>query len=134
VPAVTAEAWDFSTDNTRIKLNLRKGVQFHSGRELTSDDIKYNLLRLRDPKNVAIARSMAGQSNWWTSIETPDKSTVVLTSDKPRPGAFDLFQYMNIVDRDVMEGQDAASKNWPGHSACTPRYSVTSSTAAMARR
>jgi peptide/nickel transport system substrate-binding protein len=105
-----AESWDFSTDNTRIKLNLRKSVQFHSGREFTSDDVKYNLLRLRDPKNVAIARSMAGQSNWWTSIETPDKNTVVLTSDKPRPGAFDLFQYMNIVDKDVMEGPDVASK------------------------
>ena len=104
-----AESWDFSTDNSRIQLNLRKGVQFHSGREFSSDDVKYNLLRLRDPKNVAVARAMAPQSNWWTGIETPDKYTVVLTSDRPRPGAFDLFQYMNIVDRDVMEGPDATS-------------------------
>src|SRR5439155_15823474 len=33
-----AESWEQSTDNTQIKLNLRKGVQFHSGREFTSDD------------------------------------------------------------------------------------------------
>jgi peptide/nickel transport system substrate-binding protein len=105
-----AESWDFSSDATKLKLNLRKGVQFHSGREFLSEDVKYNLLRLRDPKNVAIARSMSGQSNWWTSIETPDKYTVVLTSDKPRPGAFDLFQYMNIVDKDMMEGPEATTK------------------------
>ena len=42
-----AESWDFSTDNTRIQFNLRKGVQFHSGREFTSDDVRYNLLRVR---------------------------------------------------------------------------------------
>src|SRR5205823_5541909 len=36
-----AESWEQSTDNTQIKLNLRKGVQFHTGRELTSDDVEY---------------------------------------------------------------------------------------------
>ena len=81
-----AESWDFSAD------------------------VKYNLLHLRDPKNVAIARSMAQQSSWWTQIDTPDKYTVVLASDLPRPGAFDLSQYMNIVDKDVMETPDAATR------------------------
>src|SRR5579871_1425783 len=38
-----AESWDVSTDFTQIKFNLRTGVQFHSGRELTSDDVKYNI-------------------------------------------------------------------------------------------
>ena len=45
-----AESWDVSPDYRQIKLNLRKGVQFHSGREFTSDDVKYNFLRVRDPK------------------------------------------------------------------------------------
>ena len=31
-----AESWDWSTDNKALKLNLRKGVTFHSGREFTS--------------------------------------------------------------------------------------------------
>ena len=38
-----AESWDFSADQTRLQFKLRKGVQFHSGRELTSDDVKWNL-------------------------------------------------------------------------------------------
>lgn len=40
-----AQSWEFSTDNKSLELHLRQGVQFHSGRELTSDDIKYNILR-----------------------------------------------------------------------------------------
>jgi len=48
-----AESWDASSDFRQIKFNLRKGVQFHSGRELTSDDVKYNMLYVRDPKVVA---------------------------------------------------------------------------------
>jgi peptide/nickel transport system substrate-binding protein len=100
-----AENWDVNPTFTQVKLNLRKGVQYHSGRELTSDDVKYNLLRVRDPKITA--SGLGAQSAWFTGIDTPDKYTVVLTSDQPRPTAFDLFQLLNIVDRDTMEGADA---------------------------
>jgi peptide/nickel transport system substrate-binding protein len=31
-----AETWDFSADYTHFKLELRKGVQYHDGREMTS--------------------------------------------------------------------------------------------------
>src|SRR5919204_1661258 len=88
-----------------IKLTLRKGVTFHSGREFTSDDVKYNLLRVRDPAHA----QLGGMSSWYT-IETPDKSTVILSSDQPRPLAFDLLEYLNITDKDLAEGPDAKSK------------------------
>ena len=103
-----AESWDVSVDGKRIQLNLRKGVQFHSGREFTSDDVKYNLLRVRDPKVAASA--IATLSKWFTDIQTPDKYTVVLGSDSPRPAAFDVFEYLNIVDNQTMEGPDAKTK------------------------
>jgi peptide/nickel transport system substrate-binding protein len=100
-----AESWDINPTFTQFKLNLRKGVQFHTGRELTSDDVKYNLLRVRDPKITA--SGLGAQSAWFTGIDTPDKYTVVLSSDQPRPTTFDLLQQLNIVDRDTMEGPDA---------------------------
>jgi len=93
----------------KIKLNLRKGVQFHSGREFTSDDVEYNMLRGRDPKN-GFAAVVAPGSNWWTSIEKPDKYTVVLTSEKPRPGVFDFLNYLRIQDKDIRDGPDGATK------------------------
>ena len=45
-----AESWDRSADAKQLTLNLRKGVQFHTGREMTSEDVVYNLQRPLDPK------------------------------------------------------------------------------------
>ncbi|MBV8083367.1 MAG: ABC transporter substrate-binding protein, partial [Chloroflexi bacterium] len=100
-----AESWDLSADNKTIKLNLRKGVTYHSGREFTSDDVKYNIMRSKDPNNNynTQQRTAAG---WWTSVDTPDKYTAVLTSDKPRPGVFDFFMFLRLTDKDTADGGD----------------------------
>ncbi len=104
-----AESWELNANSSQIKLNLRKGVTFHSGREFTSEDVRYNLLRARDPKN-SFAAVVAPGSAWWTGIDTPDKNTIILTSEKPRPGVFDFLLYLRILDKDTMEGPDAATK------------------------
>jgi peptide/nickel transport system substrate-binding protein len=104
-----AESWDLSTDQTKVKLNLRKGVTFHSGREFTADDVEYNILRVRDPKNP-FASVVAPGSAWWTSIEKPDKNTIILTSEKPRPGIWDWMTFLRIQDKDVVESPEFASK------------------------
>jgi peptide/nickel transport system substrate-binding protein len=102
-----AESWDISPDYTQFKLNLRKGVQFHTGREFTSDDVAYSLQRARDPKvGNGVLPSMA---NWFSSVETPDKFTVVLKSDSPRPAFFDGLDVLNICDKDTLEGPNARS-------------------------
>jgi peptide/nickel transport system substrate-binding protein len=106
--AMLAESWDLSTDATQIKLTLRKGVQFHNGRELTSDDVIWNLQRVRDPK-TGVAQ-LANQSNWFSSIETLDKYTVVLRSDQPRPALFDFFEYFNIIGKDAIESPDPKTR------------------------
>jgi peptide/nickel transport system substrate-binding protein len=103
-----AESWDVAADYKQITFNLRRGVQFHSGREFTSDDVKYNLLRVRDPK-VANTQFI-NQSNWFTGIETPDKYTVLLTSDQPRPSLFDFFENFNMLDHETMDGPDFKTK------------------------
>jgi peptide/nickel transport system substrate-binding protein len=104
-----AESWEVSNDEMQIKFNLRKNVQFHSGREFTSDDVKYSLERIRDPK-LGVGQ-LALQSQWFTAIETPDKYTAILTSDQPRPTMFDLFEYLNMVDRVTLDGADAKTKS-----------------------
>jgi peptide/nickel transport system substrate-binding protein len=103
-----AESWEVSSDYREVKLNLRKGVQWHSGREFTSDDVKYNFLRVRDPRLNAGA--LALQSAWWTTIDTPEKYTVVLKSAQPAPLVFDSFEFFNMADKDTLEGPDAKSK------------------------
>ena len=102
-----AESWDVSRDLKQVKLTLRKGVQWHSGREFTSDDVKWSITRTKDPK--VAAGNFSTQSSWFTSMETPDKYTVVLTSEQPLPGLFDFFEYYNILDRVSVESPDAKS-------------------------
>jgi peptide/nickel transport system substrate-binding protein len=96
-----AESWEFSNDFKQLKLNLRKGVHFHSGRELTSDDVKWNLMHVQDPKVAAGALIL--QSKWFTSVQTPDKYTVILGSEQPRPATFDFFEFFDIVDSETAD-------------------------------
>ncbi len=100
-----AESWDVSPDYSQVQLNLRKGVTWHTGREFTSDDVKWNFIRVQDPK--AGYGDFAAQSAWFSTIDTPDKYTVVLKSDQSRPSMFDFFQQFNMGDRVVLEGPDA---------------------------
>ncbi len=100
-----AESWDVGEDYAHIKLSLRKGIQWHTGRDFTSDDVKYNILRAQDPK--VGAGQFANQARWFTSIDTPDKYTAILNSDQSRPLVFDFFEYFNIVDKDTVEGPNA---------------------------
>jgi peptide/nickel transport system substrate-binding protein len=93
VQPMLAESWDISSDFTSIKFNLRKGVQFHNGAELDSNAVKFNSERARDLPNTQLE-----EAKWWTSIETPDKYTVIFKSDKPRPLAFDYFEFLNIAE------------------------------------
>ncbi len=104
-----AESWELSSDAKQLKLSLRQGVQFHTGRELTSDDVKWNILRVRDPK--VASGSFVGQSGWFSTMDTPDKYTVIATFDAPRPAVFDFFQLLNMVDPVTMQGPDAATKS-----------------------
>jgi peptide/nickel transport system substrate-binding protein len=103
-----AESWDVAPDYSQITFHLRKGVMFHSGRELTSDDVKYNFTRLKDPK--VGAGIFVSQANWFTSIETPDKYTAVLKSDQPRPLMFDFFERVYIGDQATLESTASKSQ------------------------
>lgn len=102
-----AQSWDASSDDTQITINIRQGVQFHTGRELTSDDVKWNVERLQSGGFNGQLQSMA---KWWTSITQPDKYTIVLQSDAPRPAMFDFFEQVNITDPVTAQGAEANSK------------------------
>lgn len=92
-----AESWDVNSDFTQIKFNLRRGVQWHTGRELTSEDVVWNYNRIKtDPKIDGGA--MINLYAPLTSMETPDKYTLITKSDKPWPGSFSMFAFMNLID------------------------------------
>ena len=100
VAATVNAAIEALSEDLRQAITLREsrsadhngwGACLHDGREFPSDDVKWNLLRVRDQSVAGVAGFFATQSKWFTAIDTPDKHTVVLTSDQPRVGAFDFF-------------------------------------------
>ena len=96
-----AESWDLSTDLKQITVNLRKGVTFHSGRELTADDVVWNLKRALDPKvTVGILGGLFAADATFTA---KDKYTVVLQSPQPWPTVFDMFHVVNMLDKENTE-------------------------------
>lgn len=44
-----AKSWNVEEDNLTWVFHLRKGVKFHNGREVTSEDVKYSYERLLSP-------------------------------------------------------------------------------------
>ncbi|UTW13662.1 ABC transporter substrate-binding protein [Marinobacterium rhizophilum] len=48
--AELATAWSASTDAKSWTFELRRGVKFHDGSDLTAADVKYTLERIKDPK------------------------------------------------------------------------------------
>jgi peptide/nickel transport system substrate-binding protein len=103
-----AESWDQSADGKSITLKLRKGVQFHSGRELTSDDVIYNLNRILDFKLTAgIITGFVPPDTTWIA---PDKYTVTLSAKQPWASVFDFLQVLNIIDKETAEGPNAKTQ------------------------
>ncbi len=90
-----AESWQWNPDNTELTMKLRKGVLYHTGREFTSSDVKFNLDRVKDPK---VASQFRGNVMQIKDVTTPDPGTVVLKFEKPYLAIFDVLARLAILD------------------------------------
>jgi peptide/nickel transport system substrate-binding protein len=57
VKSELAESWEPNEDLTSYTFQLRKGVKFHNGKELNSEDVVFSIKRLIDPKLGSPAKS-----------------------------------------------------------------------------
>ena len=55
-----ASDWKVSDDGKSWTFNLRRGVKFHHGRELTSKDVEFTINRLLNPQTASMGRSLFG--------------------------------------------------------------------------
>jgi peptide/nickel transport system substrate-binding protein len=106
IQPMLAESWDIADNSQRFTFSLRRGVLFHTGRELTADDVKWSLMRIQDPKTGSV---LTGRITPMIAIETPDKYTVVVMASRPWVEAFDLFEQATILDP-VTFGTDGISR------------------------
>ena len=91
-----AESWDIQ--DQKITFNIRQGLKFHDGSDLTAADVKYTYDTVMDPdfpgpKGPGYAEV--------ASVETPDDKTVVFNLKSINAGIFD-----NLTLGIVPEGSD----------------------------
>jgi peptide/nickel transport system substrate-binding protein len=99
-----AEKWDISPDGKIYTFTLRKGVKFHSGKPLTSADVKYTFARLVDPATASPNASVLSSVE---SVTAPDDNTVVITLKKA-----DASFLTNLTGPStVIINQEAVEKN-----------------------
>src|SRR5579883_1557862 len=67
-----AESWTTPDARTYV-FHLRKGVRFHDGAEMTSEDVVYTIQRILDPKTASPGRSYLDAVD---SVTAPDRYTV----------------------------------------------------------
>jgi peptide/nickel transport system substrate-binding protein len=72
--------WKPNDDLTRWTVRLRKGVLFHNGREMTSEDVVASYRRLLDKATASLGRSMLTMIE---SMSAPDRHTVEFTLNTP---------------------------------------------------
>jgi peptide/nickel transport system substrate-binding protein len=97
-----AESWKNVEPNV-VEFKLRSGVKFHSGREVTAEDVKYTFDRLMDDKTAAPLKSYLGPGLATTVV---DKYTVRLKNDAvfaPLVSVVADRRPTAIVDREVVE-------------------------------
>ena len=82
-----AHSWDIAKDRKTYTFYLRKGVPFHDGAEMTSDDVKATFDRIVwPPQGISIPRSILFRAV--SAVNAPDKYTIEFKLSEPRPPAF----------------------------------------------
>ena len=76
-----ASKWEASADHKRWTFQLRKGVKFHDGTEMTSEDVKFSLQRAMGKRSTT---GYAGPLRTLIQdIETPAPDRVVIVTKEP---------------------------------------------------
>ena len=76
-----ATRWENSADHKRWTFHLRKGVKFHNGDEVTSEDVKFSLQRAMGKRSTT---GYAGPLRTLIQdIETPAPDRVVIVTKEP---------------------------------------------------
>ncbi len=95
-----ATSYDLSKDKLTYTFHLRKGVKFHTGQEMTADDVKFSIDAARNPKTG------------WGYIDTAIKSVTV--KDKYTVVIKTKYQWAPMVADIALFNNSIVPKNYGG--------------------
>jgi len=116
-----AENWETSPDGKTYTFYLRRGVKFHSGKEVKAADFKYSWERACDPATgsgtaatylgdiVGTKDMLAGKATEISGVKVIDDYTLQVTIDAPKAYFLDKLAYPTafVVDKaNVESGED----------------------------
>lgn len=107
-----AESWDVSEDGLSVTLHLVKGAKFHDGHPITSEDVQFSIMTIKDNHPF---KSMFEPV---TEIETPDENTAVIKLSKRHPALLlALSSALCVIIPKHVYGDGQDIKSHPANSA-----------------
>lgn len=134
-PLLATELPTTSEDGLEVTIPLRSGVKFHSGNEMTADDLVFSWTRL---KNIKFQASFLAL-DYWDKVEAVDPLTVKITLKSPNAAIVPILAStpLSISDSVLLkengatDAEDAdqtdTAREWinAGNSAGTGPYMLT---------
>jgi peptide/nickel transport system substrate-binding protein len=77
-----AESWKISPDSKEYSFNLRRGVKFHNGDEMTAEDVKWAVEYSMDPQHGASAKPLLDNVQ---TVRAVERYTLRFTLKTPTP-------------------------------------------------
>lgn len=100
VVPLLAEGYTLSDDALTYTFQLRPGVSFHSGKPVTSEDVKFSIERVFAPELQSARRSSFGAI---ASIEAPTPETLVVTLESPSISFIYNLTYVWVMNKDATD-------------------------------
>ncbi len=100
VEPLLADSYTVSDDGLVYTFTLQPDVTFHSGKALTSDDVKFSIERVFAPESQSARKSSFGAID---SIEAPTPDTVVVTLAEPSISFIYNLSYVWVVNKDATD-------------------------------
>jgi peptide/nickel transport system substrate-binding protein len=94
-----ATSWEW-IDDTHFKVNLRKGVKFHNGREVKAGDVKYSIDRVKDPNTGSPSAVFLEPIK---EVVVHDDYSCTFVLNYPWFGLMDRMTYIAIVPKEAVE-------------------------------
>ncbi|MBK0419794.1 ABC transporter substrate-binding protein [Leucobacter sp. CSA1] len=110
VEPVLAAEHEVSDDGLTYTFTLRDGVTFHSGKELTSADVKASIEAVIGPDSQSARKSSLEVID---RVEAPDERTVVVTLQQRSISFVYLLSYVWIVNADATDLETTADGTGP---------------------
>ncbi len=88
-----ATSWKWENDRA-LDVELRKGVKFHTGKEMDADDVVYTLNHIADKDNAILNYALI---SWVKNAEKIDTHKVRINLDKPFPPALAYLAGMSYI-------------------------------------